>query len=121
MILTRTKGFEAAILPKKRPFGKNALNFTLENPIINKNTCLFAILAEGGQKDESEMKKAEKVASVVIGIILFIIAAVFSVGLLIQLLDFGAGTPGQQGGLYRFGEMLVSVYGVSSIFITAFL
>ena len=67
------------------------------------------------------MKKAEKVASVVIGFLLFIIAAVFSVGLLVQLLDFGAGSSGQQNGLYQFGEMLVSVYGVSSIFIPVFL
>jgi S-DNA-T family DNA segregation ATPase FtsK/SpoIIIE len=67
------------------------------------------------------MKKTDKVASVVVGILLFTIAAVFSVGLLMQLLYFGAGTPGEQSGLYRFGEMLVSVYGVSSVLIPVFL
>jgi len=66
------------------------------------------------------MKKTDKVASMVVGFILFAIAAVFSIGLLLQLLDFDMQNSGQHGGLYRLGELLASVYGFCSILIPVF-
>jgi S-DNA-T family DNA segregation ATPase FtsK/SpoIIIE len=73
-----------------------------------------------GYKDVWEMKKAERIASIVVGFVLFTIAAVFSVSLMMQLL--GSGADGlEQGGLVQFGRMLVSVYGFCSILIPVFL
>lgn len=65
------------------------------------------------------MKSSNK-SSLLTGIILLSLAAVFSICLLIQLLDFGAAGPGQNI-FFTLGAMLVSVYGFSSILIPVFL
>src|SRR5574344_642237 len=70
-----------------------------------------------GYKDVWEMKKAERIASVVVGFVLFAIAAVFSVSLLMQL--FGADGI-EQKGLVQFGYILTSVYGFCSVLIPVF-
>ena len=49
------------------------------------------------------------------------LAAVFSICLLLQLLDFGAGGPGHNNIFYFIGNMLTTVYGYSSILIPLFL
>ena len=71
-------------------------------------------------KDVFEMKKSGKIAPIVIGIIQFIIAAIFSISLIVQLLNFGLGSYEQQGFIYTLGKMIVSVYGISSVFIPVF-
>ena len=49
------------------------------------------------------------------------LAAVFSICLLLQLLDFGAGGPGHNNIFYFVGNMLATVYGYSCILIPLFL
>lgn len=55
------------------------------------------------------------------GIILIIMAALFSISLLLQLLNFGVNGPGSNNLLYDLGKMLVTVYGFSSILVPIFL
>lgn len=55
------------------------------------------------------------------GIILLLLAAFFSIALLLQPLDFGQFGPGKTNFLFQLGEMLASVYGFTSILIPVFL
>ena len=66
------------------------------------------------------MKSSNK-SSIITGTILLALAAVFSICLLLQLLDFGIGGPGHNNIFYYIGNMLISVYGFSSILIPVFL
>ena len=66
------------------------------------------------------MKSSNK-SSIITGTILLALAAVFSICLLLQLLDFGIGGPGHNNIFYYIGNMLLSVYGFSSILIPVFL
>ena len=66
------------------------------------------------------MKSSNK-SSIITGTILLALAAVFSICLLLQLLDFGVGGPGHNNIFYYIGNMLITVYGFSSILIPAFL
>ena len=66
------------------------------------------------------MKPSNK-SSIVTGTILLSLAAVFSICLLLQLLDFGVGGPGHNNIFYYIGNMLTAVYGFSSILIPIFL
>ncbi|MBR5645349.1 MAG: hypothetical protein IKX23_01760 [Treponema sp.] len=65
------------------------------------------------------MKSSNK-SSLLTGIILLSLSAVFTICLLIQLLNFGASGPGQNI-FFNLGLMLVSVYGISSSLIPVFL
>ena len=65
------------------------------------------------------MKSSNK-SSLLTGIILLSLSAVFTICLLIQLLNFGASGPGQNI-FFTLGLMLVSVYGISSALIPVFL
>ena len=65
------------------------------------------------------MKSSNK-SSLLTGIILLSLSAVFTICLLIQLLNFGASGPGQNL-FFTLGLMLVSVYGISSALIPVFL
>lgn len=58
--------------------------------------------------------------SVISGILLFILAAVFSLSLLLVLLDFGAMSPATNSFFYKCGKILVGVYGICSICIPVF-
>ena len=60
-------------------------------------------------------------SSIITGTILLSLAAVFSICLLLQLLDFGVGGPGHNNIFYYIGAMLTTVYGYSSILIPVFL
>ena len=66
------------------------------------------------------MKNSSK-TSIVAGIALFVLAAVFSVSLLMVLLDFGRVNPGAEAFLFRLGKMLTGVYGLCSVLIPVFL
>ena len=66
------------------------------------------------------MKSSNK-SSIITGTILLALAAVFSICLLLQLLDFGIGGPGHNNIFYYIGNMLITVYGFSSILIPIFL
>ena len=66
------------------------------------------------------MKSSNK-SSILIGTILIILAAIFSICLLLQPLDFGIGGPGHNNIFYYIGNMLITVYGFSSILIPVFL
>ena len=66
------------------------------------------------------MKSSNK-SSIITGTILLALAAAFSICLLLQLLDFGVGGPGHNNIFYYIGNMLITVYGFSSILIPAFL
>lgn len=66
------------------------------------------------------MKTSNK-SSLIAGISLLVIAAFFSITLILQPLGFGITEPGQNNILYLLGNMLYSVYGFSSILIPAFL
>ena len=66
------------------------------------------------------MKNSEKVSNVA-GIGLLILAALFSISLLLVLFDFGGANPANQTILYRAGKMLTGVYGLCSALIPLFL
>ena len=66
------------------------------------------------------MKTSNK-SSVITGVILLLIAALFSISLLIQPLDFGYGGPGHNNIFYLLGNVIYTVYGFSSILIPVFL
>ena len=66
------------------------------------------------------MKTSNK-SSLITGIALLVVAALFSISLILQPLDFGATGPGRNNIFYLLGNMLYSVYGFSSILIPAFL
>ena len=59
--------------------------------------------------------------SVAAGIILFILAALFSISLLSVAVDFGGISPARDTFFYSLGKMLTSVYGLTSVFIPLFL
>ena len=65
------------------------------------------------------MTKNEKRAAIITGTLLFMVAAFFSVSIILGILDFGSLSRSSNLA-YRFGFMLVSVYGVCSLFIPAF-
>lgn len=66
------------------------------------------------------MKTSNK-SSLVTGIVLLLVAAVFSISLFFQLLDFGVGGPGHNNILFLLGDIIFTFYGFSSILIPAFL
>lgn len=66
------------------------------------------------------MKTSNK-SSLITGIVLLLIAALFSISLILQPLDFGVSGPGHNNIFYLLGNMLYSVYGFSSILIPGFL
>ncbi len=66
------------------------------------------------------MKVSNK-SNLAAGIILLLLAAFFSISLILQPLDFGQFGPGHQNILYRLGAMLTGVYGFTSILIPVFL
>ncbi len=64
------------------------------------------------------MTRRERIAATCTGVVLFIVAALFSVGLLMGVLDYGDAQ--KAGFLSQMGQMLLSVYGICSILIPAF-
>ena len=66
------------------------------------------------------MKTSTK-SSFITGVVLLALAALFSISLILQLLDFGMAGPGHNNILFVLGYMLFSCYGFSSALIPAFL
>lgn len=66
------------------------------------------------------MKTSNK-STIATGIALLLIAALFSISLILQALGFGMTEAGQKNIFYMLGNILYSVYGFSSILIPAFL
>lgn len=62
------------------------------------------------------MAKKERVAALILGIFLFILAAVFSLGLILSVLDF----TGKQNFFKTLGNILTGAYGISSILVPIF-
>ena len=65
--------------------------------------------------------KASNRSSIITGTVLLVLAALFSISLIIQPLDFGIAGPGHNNIFYELGRMLYTVYGFSSILIPIFL
>lgn len=65
--------------------------------------------------------KASNKSSIITGVSLLCLAALFSICLITQAFDFGAGGPGHNNIFYLLGNVLYSVYGFSSILIPGFL
>lgn len=66
------------------------------------------------------MKSSNK-SSIITGTVLLTLSALFSISLLLQLLDFGFGGPGHSSILFSLGNMLYLAYGFSSILIPLFI
>ena len=66
------------------------------------------------------MKSSNK-SSIITGAVLLGLSALFTISLILQLLDFGAGGPGHNNIFYSAGHVLYSVYGFCSILIPLFL
>lgn len=65
--------------------------------------------------------KASNKSSIITGVVLLLLAALFSISLLLQPLDFGVGGPGHNNFFFLIGNILYTVYGFSSILIPVFL
>lgn len=65
--------------------------------------------------------KTQNKSSIITGVLLLVISALFSVSLLLQPFDFGVMGPGKNNVFYSLGKMLYTVYGFSSILIPVFL
>lgn len=66
------------------------------------------------------MKSSNK-SSIITGVVLLLLAALFSISLILQPLNLVMADSGQNNIFYLLGDMLFSVYGFSSLFIPAFL
>ena len=65
--------------------------------------------------------KASNKSTLFTGIILLILAALFSIGLFLVPLDFGLSGPGHNNVLYILGKILYTAYGFSSVLVPVFL
>ncbi len=70
--------------------------------------------------DNSTMRTSNK-SSIITGAVLLVLAALFSISLILLPLDYGVAGPGHNNFFYIFGDMLYSVYGFCSILIPVFL
>ena len=66
------------------------------------------------------MKTSNK-SSIITGVVLLLLAALFSISLILQPLDFGYGGPGHNNFFFLIGNIIFTVYGFSSILIPVFL
>ena len=66
------------------------------------------------------MKTSNK-STVVTGVALLLVAALFSISLILQGLDFGMTEAGQKNIFFMLGNILYTVYGFSSALIPLFL
>ena len=65
--------------------------------------------------------KASNKSSIITGVVLLILAALFTISLILLPLDYGVSGPGHNNIFYILGDMLYSVYGFCSILIPTFL
>ncbi len=62
----------------------------------------------------------ERIISLVAGVVLFILSALFSIGIFSGIFDFGSVPTQNRGVLFRLGQVLVGAYGLSSFLIPIF-
>lgn len=62
----------------------------------------------------------EKTASILAAFALFLVAALFSIGILLAFFDYGTLSPEQQGFLSALGHVVVGAFGLSSLLIPVF-
>jgi len=67
------------------------------------------------------MMKISNKMNIAAGTLLLLLAAFFSIALILQPLDFGTFSPGRNNFLFILGSRLISVYGFCSILIPVFL
>ena len=65
--------------------------------------------------------RASNKSSIITGVVLLALAALFTISLILLPLDYGVAGPGHNNIIYLLGDMLYSVYGFCSILIPAFL
>ena len=65
--------------------------------------------------------RASNKSSIITGVVLLSLAALFTISLILLPLDYGVAGPGHNNIIYLLGDMLYSVYGFCSILIPAFL
>ena len=65
--------------------------------------------------------RASNKSSILTGVVLLLLAALFTISLILLPLDYGVTGPGHNNILYLLGDMLYSVYGFCSILIPSFL
>ncbi len=65
--------------------------------------------------------RASNKSSIITGVVLLALAALFTISLILLPLDYGVTGPGHNNIIYLLGDMLYSVYGFCSILIPAFL
>ena len=65
--------------------------------------------------------RASNKSSIITGAVLLMLAALFSISLILLPLDYGVTGPGHNNVFYLLGDMLYAVYGFSSILIPGFL
>ena len=65
--------------------------------------------------------RASNKSTIITGAVLLLLAALFSISLILLPLDYGISGPGHNNIFYILGDMLYSVYGFCSILIPAFL
>ena len=65
--------------------------------------------------------RASNKSSIITGVVLLSLAALFTISLILLPLDYGISGPGHNNILYLLGDMLYSVYGFCSILIPSFL
>ena len=65
--------------------------------------------------------RASNKSSILTGVALLLLAALFSISLILLPLDYGVSGPGHNNILYLLGDMLYTVYGFCSILIPGFL
>lgn len=66
------------------------------------------------------MKNSNK-SSIITGVVLLLLAALFSISLIVQVLDFGMFYPAHNNFFFLLGNIIYTVYGFSSILIPVFL
>ena len=65
--------------------------------------------------------RASNKSSIITGVVLLALAALFTISLILLPLDYGVAGPGHNNIIYLLGDMLYSVYGFCSILIPSFL
>ncbi len=70
--------------------------------------------------DNGTMRASNK-SSIITGVVLLALAALFTISLILLPLDYGVAGPGHNNIIYLLGDMLYSVYGFCSILIPSFL
>jgi len=64
--------------------------------------------------------KKERVATIVAGSVLFILAAIFTIAIFLRVFDYGNSSTAERSSMFNLGHMLYSAYGFCSLLIPLF-